>query len=110
MLLIVFFLKTFVSIVRRLKRLNIDKTDPKSLTEEEMKRFSRLDIDAETITWNRVMDTNDRFLRKLTVGQGAMEKGHERQTQFDIAVASEIMAILALTTSLADMRERFGFV
>lgn len=70
--------------------------------------FSRLDIDPETITWQRVMDTNDRFLRKITVGQGPMEKGHSRQTSFDITVASEIMAILALTTSLADMRERFG--
>lgn len=56
----------------------------------------------------RVMDTNDRFLRQITVGQSATEKGHERSTQFDIAVASEIMAVLALTTSLSDMRERLG--
>lgn len=55
-----------------------------------------------------VMDTNDRFLRKITVGQGPNEKGHTRECQFDIAVASEIMAILALTTSLLDMRERLG--
>lgn len=54
------------------------------------------------------MDTNDRFLRKITVGQGPLEKGHTRECQFDIAVASEIMAILALTTGLRDMRERLG--
>ncbi|KAJ8308629.1 hypothetical protein KUTeg_013503 [Tegillarca granosa] len=56
----------------------------------------------------KVMDTNDRFLRKITVGQGPNEKGHTRECQFDITVASEIMAILALTTSLRDMRERLG--
>lgn len=54
------------------------------------------------------MDTNDRFLRKITVGQGPLEKGHTRECQFDITVASEIMAILALTTDLKDMRERLG--
>ena len=52
--------------------------------------------------------TCDRFLRKITVGQGVEEKGHSRQTSFDITVASEVMAILALTTGLADMRERLG--
>ncbi len=54
------------------------------------------------------MDTSDRFLRGITVGTGDEEKGHERNTGFDIAVASEIMAILALTTDLRDMRRRFG--
>lgn len=92
----------------RLKKLGIDKTNPNELTEEEIKMFSRLDIDPATITWQRVMDTNDRFLRKITVGQGPNEKGHTRECQFDITVASEIMAILALTTSLRDMRERLG--
>lgn len=92
----------------RLKRLNIDKTDPNSLTESEIKQFARLDIDPATITWQRVLDTNDRFLRKITIGQAATEKGMTRETHFDIAVASEIMAILALTTSLGDMRERLS--
>jgi formyltetrahydrofolate synthetase len=55
-----------------------------------------------------VLDTSDRFLRGITTGQGEEEKGFTRQTGFDITVASEIMAILALTTSLADMRARFG--
>ena len=48
------------------------------------------------------------MLRQITIGQGPEEKGATRVTGFDIAVASEIMAILALTTSLADMKERFG--
>ncbi|KAF6765211.1 C-1-tetrahydrofolate synthase [Ephemerocybe angulata] len=93
---------------KRLKKLGIDKTNPNDLTEEEINRFARLDVDKDTITWNRVLDTNDRFLRKITVGQAATEKGHERSTGFDIAVASEIMAILALTTGLQDMQTRLG--
>uniref|UniRef100_A0A8C3DTK8 formate--tetrahydrofolate ligase n=1 Tax=Corvus moneduloides TaxID=1196302 RepID=A0A8C3DTK8_CORMO len=92
----------------RLRRLGINKTDPETLTEEEISKFVRLDIDPSTITWQRVVDTNDRFLRKVTVGQANTEKGFVRQAQFDIAVASEIMAILALTTSLQDMKERLG--
>ncbi|XP_025977953.2 monofunctional C1-tetrahydrofolate synthase, mitochondrial isoform X2 [Dromaius novaehollandiae] len=90
------------------KRLGINKTDPSTLTEEESSKFVRLDIDPSTITWQRVVDTNDRFLRKITIGQANTEKGFVRQAQFDIAVASEIMAILALTTGLADMKERLG--
>ena len=67
-----------------------------------------MDIDSSTITWKRVMDVNDRFLRQITVGQAPTEKGMTRETGFDIAVASEIMAVLALTTDLADMRSRLG--
>ncbi|KAK7803518.1 hypothetical protein U0070_002943, partial [Myodes glareolus] len=89
-------------------RLGINKTDPNTLTEEEVRKFARLNIDPSTITWQRVLDTNDRFLRKITIGQGSTEKGYSRQAQFDIAVASEIMAVLALTDSLADMKERLG--
>ncbi|MEJ2266579.1 MAG: formate--tetrahydrofolate ligase [Anaerolineales bacterium] len=96
------------SMLRRLKKLGIDKTDPNELTPEERSRFVRLDIDPDSITWRRVVDTNDRHLRTITIGQGPDEKGHTRVTGFDITVASEIMAILALTTDLADMRERFG--
>ncbi|MEJ2707085.1 MAG: formate--tetrahydrofolate ligase [Anaerolineales bacterium] len=96
------------SMLRRLKKLGIDKTDPNDLTDEEISRFVRLDIDPDSITWRRVVDTNDRMLREITIGQGPDEKGFTRKTGFDITVASEIMAILALTTSLPDMRERFG--
>ncbi len=94
--------------LKRLKKLGIDKTDPNDLTEEEIAKFVRLDIDVDTITWRRVVDINDRYLRGVTVGQGPKEKGITRETGFDITVASEIMAILALTTDLADMRERLG--
>ncbi|KAI5066927.1 hypothetical protein GOP47_0017455 [Adiantum capillus-veneris] len=94
--------------LKRLKKLGIEKTDPGELTPAEVKRFARLDIDPAQITWKRVMDVNDRFLRKITVGQGPEEKGMVRETGFDISVASEIMAVLALTTSLADMRDRLG--
>lgn len=94
--------------LKRLQKLGIDKTKPSDLTPEEIKRFARLDVDPQTITWNRVVDTNDRFLRKITIGQGDAEQGHQRETGFDIAVASECMAVLALTTSLQDMRERLG--
>uniref|UniRef100_A0A7N5P3S1 formate--tetrahydrofolate ligase n=1 Tax=Ailuropoda melanoleuca TaxID=9646 RepID=A0A7N5P3S1_AILME len=90
------------------KKLGINKTDPNALTEEEIGKFARLNIDPSTITWQRVLDTNDRFLRKITIGQAPTEKGYSRQAQFDIAVASEIMAVLALTDSLVDMKERLG--
>ncbi|KAJ4896608.1 Formate--tetrahydrofolate ligase [Raphanus sativus] len=93
---------------RRLRKLGVFKTCPEELTPEEVKRFVRLDIDPGSVTWRRVMDVNDRFLRKITVGQGSEERGMSRETGFDIAVASEIMAVLALTTSLGDMRERLG--
>ncbi len=94
--------------LRRLEKLGIATTDPNELTPEERARFARLDIDPATITWRRVMDTSDRMLREITIGQGPEEKGMTRVTGFDIAVASEIMAVLALTTGLADMRERLG--
>lgn len=93
---------------RRLKKLGIDKTNPDDLTPEERRRMFRLDIDPATITWNRVIDISDRFLRVVKIGLGPEEKGMVRETGFDISVASEIMAILALTTGLADMRERLG--
>ncbi|MBN2117408.1 MAG: formate--tetrahydrofolate ligase [Anaerolineales bacterium] len=96
------------SMLRRLKKLGIEKTDPNDLTPEERSRFARLDIDPNGIAWRRVMDTNDRFLREVMVGLGKEEAGHEHRSGFDITVASEIMAILALTTSLSDMRDRLG--
>ncbi len=93
---------------KRLQKLGIDKTNPNDLTPEEITKFARLDIDLDTITWNRVLDTNDRFLRKITIGRNPTEQGHERETGFDIAVASECMAVLALTTGLEDMKQRLG--
>ena len=93
---------------RRLKKLGITKTDPNELTEDEIHRFARLDIDPATITWRRVLDVNDRHLRGITVGTASTEKGQTRETGFDISVASECMAILALSSDLHDMRERLG--
>jgi len=94
--------------IKRLEKLGIDKTDPDDLTPDERARLFRLDIDPVSITWNRVIDVNDRFLRRIRIGLGPHELGLERETGYDISVASEIMAILALTTGLADMRERLG--
>ncbi len=78
---------------------------------------TRLDIDPETITWNRVVDVCDRSLREIMVGlnddklrDGSPSPIFPRKTGFDITVASELMAILALTTSLRDLRERVGRV
>ncbi|TPX40818.1 hypothetical protein SeMB42_g02590 [Synchytrium endobioticum] len=94
--------------MKRLRKLGIPKTNPDDLTPEERGRFARLDIDPTTITWQRVVDVNDRFLRRIEIGKGRDEKGHERETGYDITVASEVMAVLALTNSVADMRERLG--
>lgn len=69
---------------------------------------NKLDIDIHNIPWRRVVDLNDRALRNVIVGLGERFDGVPRQTGFDITVASEIMAILALTTSLQDMRQRIG--
>ena len=93
--------------MRRLRNLGIDATNPADLTEEEKSRFVRLDIDPNTITWQRVLDVCDRHLRGITVGEGKNESC-PRKTGFDISVASEVMAVLALSTSLEDMRERLG--
>ncbi|MBN1992212.1 MAG: formate--tetrahydrofolate ligase [Anaerolineae bacterium] len=67
-----------------------------------------LNLNPYTITWNRVLDVNDRELRKVVAGLGDKGDGVPRETGFDISVASEVMAILALTTGLGDMRERLG--
>jgi formyltetrahydrofolate synthetase len=54
---------------KRLQKCGIQKTKPSELTEEEVKKFARLDIDPDSITWRRVLDINDRFLRQITIGQ-----------------------------------------
>ena len=69
---------------------------------------NKLNIDPFSIMWNRVVDVNDRALRKIVIGLGGKENGYPRETGFDITVASEVMAILALTTGLKDLRERLG--
>ncbi|NLC13753.1 MAG: formate--tetrahydrofolate ligase [Chloroflexi bacterium] len=92
----------------RLAKLGITETDPDKLTEEQKAKFARLDIDPETVTWRRAVDVNDRMLRGITIGQGAQEKGFELHTNYYISVASELMAILALATSLEDMHDRIA--
>jgi formate--tetrahydrofolate ligase len=80
-----------------------------AMIDNDLMRSNPLNIDPFSITWKRVVDTNDRALRKIIIGLGGkLEGGVPRETGFDITVASEVMAILALTTSLKDMRERFG--
>jgi formate--tetrahydrofolate ligase len=67
-----------------------------------------LNIDPRGVSWRRVMDVNDRALRNIVVGLGSRVDGIPRQAGFDITAASEVMAILALATSLKDLRERLG--
>ena len=67
-----------------------------------------LNIDPDSIMWRRVMDVSDRFLRNIKVGLGGAQDGFERNSGFDISVASEVMAILALTSGLKDLRKRLG--
>jgi len=75
---------------------------------KEITGLDPLNIDPYTITWNRVVDVNDSAMRRIVIGLGAKNDGVPRQTGYDIAVASEVMAILALTTGLKDMRQRLG--
>ena len=67
-----------------------------------------LDIDQRRVTWRRVMDMNDRALRDIVTSLGGVANGYPRQTGFDITVASEVMAILCLATSLEDLQKRLG--
>ncbi|MGE5138978.1 MAG: formate--tetrahydrofolate ligase [Rudaea sp.] len=96
------------SIRRRMEKLGIKANHFQDLDAEDKRRLFRLDIDPASITWQRVLDVNDRMLRRVQIGRGDEETGNERLTGFDISVASEVMAILGLTTSLADLRERLG--
>ena len=94
---------------KRLKKLGIDPNkDPKKFTAEEKKKFAKLDIDDYSISWNRVVDINDSSLRNIVTGLGGNMDGRPRQSGYDIAVASEIMAALALCNDLPDLRERMG--
>jgi formate--tetrahydrofolate ligase len=67
-----------------------------------------LGIDVHNVTWRRVVDVNDRALRNIVIGLGGRADGTPRQTGFDITAASEVMATLALCSSLADLRQRLG--
>ncbi len=67
-----------------------------------------LRIDAESITWRRVLDVNDRALRDIEIGLGGAKNGVPRRTGFDITAASEVMAVLGLSKDMADLRARLG--
>ena len=79
-----------------------------AMVDNHLHQGNELDLDLDNITWRRVIDVNDRSLRNIIVGLGSKEDGVTRQTGFDITAASEVMAILALSTSVDDMRARFG--
>ena len=74
----------------------------------EKQGMTKLDFDPYQVLWRRVVDMNDRPLRDVILGVGGVENGPLRQSGFDIAVASEVMAILALSKDLKDLRERMG--
>jgi formate--tetrahydrofolate ligase len=79
-----------------------------ALIDNHVHHGNALRIDSRRITWQRVVDMNDRALRDITVGLGGPANGFARQDRFDIVVASEVMAILCLAEDLADLRERLG--
>lgn len=79
-----------------------------AMLDNHLHKGNRLGIDPHRITWRRVLDVNDRDLRNIVTGLGGRQDGSPRQTGFDITAASEVMAVLALSTSLHDMRQRMG--
>jgi formate--tetrahydrofolate ligase len=79
-----------------------------AMIDNHLHRRSDVDLEPHSITWRRALDVNDRSLRNVVIGLGSREDGTPRQTGFDITAASEVMAVLALSTSLRDMRERLG--
>jgi formate--tetrahydrofolate ligase len=79
-----------------------------AMVDNHLHHGNALDIDPESIQWRRVVDISDRVLRNVTVGLGGKADGPMRQSGFDITVASEVMAILALATDLRDLRQRLG--
>ena len=79
-----------------------------AMIDNHLNHGNELGIDPFSISWPRVVDISDRALRNVVIGLGGKENGYPRETQFDIAVASEVMAVLGLATSLADLRERLG--
>ncbi|HEX6917474.1 MAG TPA: formate--tetrahydrofolate ligase, partial [Phycicoccus sp.] len=81
-----------------------------ALLDNHLHHGNALDIDPRTVTWKRVVDLNDRALREVVVGLGGVLNGVPREDGFDIVVASEVMAILCLATSLADLKRRLGDV
>ncbi len=96
------------SMRKRLAKLGIQSERPSDLSDADRERMFRLDIDPYSLQWRRVVDVSDAALRNIIIGLGTVNDGPPRATGYDITVASEIMAALALCSSLADLRERMG--
>jgi methylenetetrahydrofolate dehydrogenase (NADP+)/methenyltetrahydrofolate cyclohydrolase/formyltetrahydrofolate synthetase len=96
------------SMRKRLKKLGIESEKPSDLSDEDKERMFRLNIDPDSIQWRRVIDVSDAALRNIVIGLGGKTDGMTRQSGYDITVASEIMAALAMCSDLADLRERMG--
>lgn len=79
-----------------------------AMIDNHINHGNELGIDSRRIKWKRVVDMNDRALREITIGQGGPANGYLREDGYDIVVASEVMAILCLATSRADLKERLG--
>ncbi len=79
-----------------------------ALIDNHIHHGNELDIDPRRIQWKRVVDMNDRALRNIIVGMGGVANGYLREDGYDIVVASEVMAILCLSTSRTDLKERLG--
>ncbi len=79
-----------------------------ALLDNHINHGNALDIDPRRIQWKRVVDMNDRALRRIVVGMGGPANGYLREDGYDIVVASEIMAILCLATDRADLKQRLG--
>ncbi|HSR34136.1 MAG TPA: formate--tetrahydrofolate ligase [Anaerolineae bacterium] len=96
------------SMRKRLEKLGIESDKPSDLSTDDKQRMFRLNIDPDSIQWRRVVDVSDASLRNIVTGLGGKTDGMPRQAGYDITVASEIMAALAMCSDLADLRERMG--
>ena len=96
------------SMRKRLQKLGIESEKPSDLSDEDKERMFRLNIDPYSIQWRRVVDVSDASLRNIVLGLGTENDGMPRESGYDITVASEIMAALAMCSDLADLRARMG--
>jgi methylenetetrahydrofolate dehydrogenase (NADP+)/methenyltetrahydrofolate cyclohydrolase/formyltetrahydrofolate synthetase len=96
------------SMRKRLKKLGIQSEKPSDLSDEDKEHMFRLNIDPYSIQWRRVVDVSDASLRNIILGLGTINDGVPREAGYDITVASEIMAALAMCSDLADLRARMG--
>jgi methylenetetrahydrofolate dehydrogenase (NADP+)/methenyltetrahydrofolate cyclohydrolase/formyltetrahydrofolate synthetase len=92
----------------RLEKLGIESERPSDLSDADKERMFRLNIDPYSVQWRRAVDVSDASLRNIIIGLGSRTDGVPREAGYDITVASEIMAALALCSDLADLRQRMG--